>query len=117
MTHQSPFPALPLAANWDGLFLLRIDLLEIRHDLLQRSRQPLHGGLAQVPWDPVVRLSDAAGNGRDRIAVAANRNSIADRILESREEKNATSACGTDFWQAELNAYVGRISSSVKSSR
>ena len=48
------------------------------------ARRGLHGGFAQALGDAVASLSEAASDGGDGITVAANRDGIADGVLEVR---------------------------------
>ena len=48
------------------------------------ARRGLHGGFAQALGDAVADPSEAASDGGDGITVAANRDGIADGVLEVR---------------------------------
>lgn len=51
------------------------------------ARRGLHGGFAQALGDAVAGLSEAASDGGDGITVAANRDGIADGVLEVRRRE------------------------------
>ena len=84
-----------------------IDRLELGHDLLQWRVEALHGGFAQVSGDAVVGFGDAAGNSGDGIAVAANRDGVADGVFKARrgEEGDERLRHGALAGRAEL---IGR---------
>ena len=48
------------------------------------ARRGLHSGFAQALGDAVAGLREAANDGGDGITVAANRDGIADGVLEVR---------------------------------
>lgn len=61
--------------------------LKGRHNDLQWRVEGCHGGFAQALGDAVAGLSEAASDGGDGITVAANRDGIADGVLEVRRRE------------------------------
>ena len=85
-------------------------------NIKKRLAEKCLGLTEEIFGNTIVRADHHATDGTDSIQVA--RVEIALRIASSEDvdSMNASRTCGTAPWYGISNSYVGRISSSMKSS-